>query len=376
MINQKIETIHTHILSNNNRLLLTESNLGSPNWYPLLSGAFEDLLTTVLELKQINNIQVEENHIVFSATATLFLRIPDQNVSVCFYIHNNQLECLICARLPNSWRFSSSYPELPKYTNYALPTQVNVTSFFHDLEFTNNFEITFSSYKGRNISTLKDKFKLVGSSLDLDKTRMGLNYQGKVNLPPSISYIITHINKLIDYINQTATSSIPLIPTSFDIHGYLDQEPNQETISLIYDFGNHLSLTFKDIFGIEISSLVLYTDTVDDFMYAKSGVELIATLKIGSSSAKVAIIWPIGSSSLIIKNLDEIPFPGFSAFESLLGKHSPAHQDSQFPIPVDDFTKWYIRELLSILLSVSLLAIGYHPLFFLLAPPLSGVIHF
>lgn len=309
----------------------------------LLQQAFSG---NVLELQNILITTQKSDYLKLTAQADSFLGITSQEVEVIFFIEKNQLECLIKSTLPKSWNFSQNYPDLPYYTNYVKSSQGNIPSFFYDLQLSKPMTIIFSSCDYSKNQESVDKLNLLDNQLEPDKIHQGLNYFSDLNLVETIANLVLvddlldeKVHPLISFAEITDTTA------SLSFHGYLEQQTEtKQRIKLIFE----LSLTkkYKNIFNIGISSLVLYADTIDDFFSAQSGIGFIGGITIGQSSSEVphniALIWPIGTTELIIQNAEPIPFPGFDTFAELLEGHLPTDNDSNFPV---DLSTLYIREI-------------------------------
>lgn len=303
--------------------------------------AFSD---ETLELKpETNSITGEKDFLHFQATAVKFLGVYQQPVKVVFFILDEQLECLITATLPEGWDFSWHYPYLPDYSNYADISAESSSSFFYDFQFSQPLKILFCSCDAQKISNLKDKLDLIDISLEISKVRQGLNYFSKLDLT-NISFL------------SILTTFVGIQKARLPFYGYLEQKGEDEQLKLSLDL--NLSKTYENIFKIGISSLVFYTDISFFSIPAQSGIVLLGELAIGNtqqSPQNIELIWPIGSTHLIIKNSSPFPFPGFETFKKLLQGHLPG-DSSNFPI-ADNLPTLNIREIV-LHLSLDTLAIS------------------
>lgn len=314
-------------------LQLNKESLGSET---LANQVQQALSGEVLELNlEQNTITETRDSLHFQATAASLLGVYYQPVEVVFFIHNHQLECLIKSSLPDYWDFSWNYPDLPDYTNYAATSEGNISSFFYDLHFAQPLQILFSSYNYQEDKTPKDKLDLLDASFDVSKVYQGLNYFSVIDFKK-----LEFLNEITKFINHNETESTDIKKTGsaliegkpLPLHGHLDQQAGDEQIKLIVDLPFNWS--YQNIFSIAISSLIFYSSTSLYSINARSGMIFIGGLTIGDTQHpphNVALIWPIGSTSLIIKNAEPIPFPGFETFTNLLEGHLPT-DNNNFPI--------------------------------------------
>ena len=277
------------------------------------------------------SLEEKENSLTFQATADIFLNIPGQSIRAAFFAHNNQMECLFVATLPTDWNFSHSYPDLPNYTNATSPN--NLPSFFYDLSFAEPVKIVFSSMDSEQIQTVQEALQFLEDKVDVTKIGKGLNYFSAIDLQ-SIPFF--------EVINQFAN-----ITTRLSFHGYLEHQNQDDQIQLNFDLP--LTKSFADVFQVGISSLVFYTSVSRNNLRAQAGIRFIGGLTIGNDNSpehpqNIALIWPIGSTDLIVRNAEPIPFPGFDALATLLEDHLPNTGEGAFPIGLGVLRELTIRE--------------------------------
>ncbi len=255
----------------------------------------------------------------FQAKVVDLLGVYQQPVKVVFFILDEQLECLITATLPEEWDFSWHYPYLPDYSNYANSSSESYSSFFYDFQFSQPLKILFCSGDAQKTSTLKDKLDLIDKSLEISKVQQGLNFFSEINLT-NLSFL------------QVLTKFVGIKKARLPFYGYLEQKEEDQQLKLILEL--NFRKTYEDIFNIDISSLVFYTDISFFSIPAQSGIVLLGELTIGNtqqSTQNIELIWPIGSTNLVLKNYSPFPFPGFETFKNLLTGYLPENK-SNFPI--------------------------------------------
>ncbi|MBD2385023.1 DUF6603 domain-containing protein [Cylindrospermum sp. FACHB-282] len=290
----------------------------------------------VLKLEEVQQpIAETDNYLYFQAMIPSLLRVRLQTVEGIFFVSNGQLECLLKATLPNVWDFSWSYPDLPEYTNFGNldPEAGNQPSLFYDLRFPDRkpMVLVFSSYNFQEDRTPQSHLTLLDATLDVTKIHRGLNFISEIALSE-----IPLLAILMDFAGYT--------DLTLPFYGYLNQEPEYEEIRLEIEL--NFNKTYEDIFSFGISLLVLHTSVSLYADYTGSGISFLGGVAIGTSQTakSVELLWPVGSTQLIVKNAEPISFPGFDTFANLLRGHLPDDSDT-FPLEITSLSTIEIREL-------------------------------
>ncbi|WP_072926086.1 DUF6603 domain-containing protein [Microcystis aeruginosa] len=343
MINPNLQSIKNQL--NLGHLTLDQNAIGSA----LANQLQQAFSGEILQLEAVKQTIAEtDDSLYFQARIPSLLGVRLQAVEGIFFVYNGQLEYLLKATLPKVWDFSWSYPDLPDYTNFGNlgPDAGNQSSLFYDLRFPADkpMVLVFSSHNFQKDQTPKSYLTLLDTTLNISKIHQGLNF-----------------------VSEIALSEMPLLDTliefagyqdlSLPFYGYLNQQPEYEEIRLEIEL--NFTKTYEDIFSFGISSLVLHTSISLYANYIGSGISFLGGVSIGTSKTpkNVEIVWPVGSTQLIIENAEPIPFPGFDTFTNLLSGHLPNNSDT-FPLAINSLSTLEIREL-SLHLSLSPLRVSY-----------------
>jgi len=302
----------------------------------------------ILQLEGVKQpITETDDSLHFQARIPSLLGVRLQAVEGIFFVYNGQLEYLLKATLPKVWDFSWSYPDLPDYTNFGNdPDAGNQSSLFYDLRFPADkpMVLVFSSHNFQTDQTPKSYLTLLDTTLNISKIHQGLNFVSEIALSE-----MPLLHTLIEYAGYK-DSSLPF-------YGYINQQPEYEEIRLEIEL--NFTKTYENIFSFGIYSLVLHTSISLYANYIGSGISFLGGVTIGTSKTpkNVEIVWPVGSTQLIIENAEPIPFPGFDTFTNLLSGHLPNNSDT-FPLAINSLSTLEIREL-SLHLSLSPLKVSY-----------------
>jgi len=302
----------------------------------------------ILQLEGVKQpITETDDSLHFQARIPSLLGVRLQAVEGIFFVYNGQLEYLLKATLPKVWDFSWSYPDLPDYTNFGNdPDAGNQSSLFYDLRFPADkpMVLVFSSHNFQTDQTPKSYLTLLDTTLNISKIHQGLNFVSEIALSE-----MPLLHTLIEYAGYK-DSSLPF-------YGYINQQPEYEEIRLEIEL--NFTKTYENIFSFGIYSLVLHTSISLYANYIGSGISFLGRVTIGTSKTpkNVEIVWPVGSTQLIIENAEPIPFPGFDTFTNLLSGHLPNNSDT-FPLAINSLSTLEIREL-SLHLSLSPLKVSY-----------------
>ncbi|MBD2289267.1 hypothetical protein H6F92_10870 [Microcystis wesenbergii FACHB-1317] len=303
----------------------------------------------ILQLEGVKQpITETDDSLHFQARIPSLLGVRLQAVEGIFFVYNGQLEYLLKATLPKVWDFSWSYPDLPDYTNFGNldPDAGNQPSLFYDLRFPSDkpMVLVFSSHNFQKDQTPKSYLTLLDTTLNISKIHQGLNFVSEIALSE-----MPLLHTLIEFAGYK-DSSLPF-------YGYINQQPEYEEIRLEIEL--NFTKTYENIFSFGISSLVLHTSISLYANYIGSGISFLGGVTIGTSKTpkNVEIVWPVGSTQLIIENAEPIPFPGFDTFTNLLSGHLPNNSDT-FPLEINSLSTLEIREL-SLHLSLSPLKVSY-----------------
>ncbi len=279
------------------------------------------LETLTLEVHQ-QSLKQDAGSIQFEATAASLLQVNDQPVHLVFFKNGSKLECLLSATLPDSWDFAWGYPNLPDYWK-SLETTTPDSSFFYDLKFDGSVKVVYASCDRNSYAGLQNQ--LLDTSLVVANIHKGLNYKAQLDLKE-----IPFLQSIWHFSGNTSEAMA--------VNGYLD--PTSLQIRLLLQIAK--SFTLLDFFHITISSLELSTASNRFFSNAGSGISLLATMKLGESgnSYGVRILWPVGSTMLILKNTEAFPIPGLDALTKIIGDQLPGDK-----LPVPTGNSMYIRDI-------------------------------
>ncbi|MCZ8037854.1 MAG: hypothetical protein O9276_06905 [Microcystis sp. LE17-20A] len=345
MSNPNLQSIKNQL--NLGHLTLNQNAIGSA-LANQLQQAFSGEILQLEEVKQ--PIAETDDSLYFQARIPSLLGVRLQAVEGIFFVYNGQLEYLLKATLPKVWDFSWSYPDLPDYTNFGNldPDAGNQSSLFYDLRFPADkpMVLVFSSHNFQKDQTPKSYLTLLDTTLNISKIHQGLNFVSEIALAE-----MKLLHTLIEFAGYKDLS----LPLPF--YGYLNQQPEYQEIRLEIEL--NFTKTYEDIFSFGISSLVLHTSISLYANYIGSGISFLGGVTIGTSKTpkNVEIVWPVGSTQLIIENAEPIPFPGFDTFTNLLSGHLPNNSDT-FPLAINSLSTLEIREL-SLHLSLSPLRVSY-----------------
>ncbi len=306
-----------------------------PGIIGVLQGSFD---VSVITLSNIL-IKDEDTFIFFEAVADTFLGVDTLNVEILCFVKDNALQYFIKAALPVDWGFPTAFPSLPRYSNADNNL---LDSFFADLPFVQPLTVLLSSYDFSATAAPADLvIKLGGAALYPAQIQRGLNFTSSINLTD-----FDLLSPIRTYLPAAINSDIPII-------GSVTPQTGQNEIRLeipIDDFTLHdkFDQPFQDFFNVGITGLVFYSST---FQYAdrpRLGISLIGGISLGNATAElpenIEIQWPIGSTELIIRNTEEITFPGFDSFISLLDDVDKAAIENLDSPIIDALENLVVRE--------------------------------
>lgn len=294
----------------------------------------------VLELSEARGVALEPETLRFQGTLHVLLGVYFQSVDVVLFGHQGQLECLFTATLPPTWTFASGFRDLPGYSDFSGASVARKPSLLPQLRFTGGPQVLFSSLDLRHDQDAQEKLRSFGNGWDAETVREGLNFGGKIDL---------HALGIWGALGKFAR----LRKGAHAFHGYLQDDTDDRELRLEVDLPS--KRTYAKLFTVGVRSLVLYSSTSLRFPGAACGVQLIGGLAIGDQAEAphdIVLEWPIGSTDLLVRNAEPIPFPGFDRFEDLLQGHLPTDDDTRFPISTDDLSDLFIRDI-SLALSLS-----------------------